>query len=134
MLERVAADVVSSTEALATEERPRLQSEQSLRLYGSVVVTTATLKVCTFSAATVSLADGHLPDADAGFVDVPFVRFRKQLSVHATPSPTDGRSGWESFARAKEHTVFVVNASHFENFLRQWTIHDGALRPLMQRG
>jgi hypothetical protein len=49
MLERVAAEVVAATEALAREEQSILVRQSDyLRVYFGVIVTTATLKVCSF--------------------------------------------------------------------------------------
>lgn len=61
-LERVAAELVSSTEALALEERDyRSDSQESMRLYFNVVATTASLHFVEFDRTALSLGDGALP-------------------------------------------------------------------------
>lgn len=130
MLERVGADLVASTEALAHEEGPQLEAQHwNLRMYASVLITTATLKVCRLSAASISLADGRL--SNASFTDAPVVRLRKQLSAGADSLADTPPASSDLLARAKEHTVFVVNALALESFLRSWTVHDASLRALM---
>lgn len=130
MLERVAADVVSATEAIALEEKDyQAQLKDVLRMYFSVVVTTAKLKVCTFAPEQVSLVDGKVFDAQ--FTEVPFVRFRKQLSTRPALVPLNVADGFETFVRAKEHTVFVVNVEALPLFLSNFEVDSSALRPFV---
>lgn len=111
MLERVAAQVVASTEALAQEEATVLgrQDYEQLRAYLNVVATTARLEVCKFDPATVDLDTGKIGQAQ--FEEVPYIRFRKQLSPRPQTSEGEGRWGLEAIASAKENTVLVVHAS-----------------------
>lgn len=126
MLERVAGEVVSATEAIAIEEKDyHAQRKDSLRMYFSVIVTTAKLQVCTFEPEKVSLANGKL--ADAVFKEVPYVRFRKQLTTRPATIPLNVVDGFYNFVRAKEHTVFVVNAEALPNFLAAFEVDDGSL-------
>lgn len=134
MLERVAGNVVSATEALAVEEQKLLTGREldALRMYVNVIVTTATLKICSFSPENISLHDGKV--SEPGFTEVPYVRFRKQLSVRTVRSIN--RKSLLSHvlgavAKAKEHTVFVVNSGAFEQFLKEWEVSNNSLRPLM---
>lgn len=127
MLERIAAELVSATEALAIEERDyQAQLGDALRMYFGVIVTTATLRVCTFSPDQVSLADGKV--TDAGYVEVPFVRFRKQLTTGPSALPLNVVDGVHSYARAKERTVFVVNAGALPNFLADFDVDNNSMR------
>ena len=130
MLERVAAELVSATEALAWEEKTFQQQEgDSLRMYFSVLVTTARLNVCVFNAETISLKEGKLPDAE--FREVPYIRFRKQLSTRV---PRIEITGWEAqrvLVKAKEHTVFVVNAEALLPFLSEFELDNGSLHPIL---
>ena len=127
MLERTAGILVRATEALAHEERDyRPQSQQTIRFYFSVVVTTAELKVARFDPNRISLSDGTLDQANA--VDVPFVRFRKQLLARQNAlTPEDYSSGMEP-AYARESTVFVVRADAFVRFLTEFEIPDSSIR------
>jgi hypothetical protein len=77
------------------------------------------------------MADGKLP-AGASFEPVRYVRFRKQLTTR--PSTFSNTSGWyepyRTLALAKERTVFVVNAEALEDFLSDFELDNGSLRPL----
>lgn len=127
MLERVASDIVSATEALALEEKDyQAQLKDSLRMYFSVIVTTAKLQVCSFEPGKVSLLDGKV--AETEFTEVPYIRFRKQLSTRPTSAHFNVVSGLHEFIRAKEHTVFVVNAQALTEFLTDFEVDESALR------
>lgn len=131
MLERVAADLLSATEALAWEEKGvEERRRDSLRMYFSVVATTAQLKVCVFDPDRITLNDGKLAGGD--FHEVPYVRFRKQLSTRI-PKIADSDWDWngrQAVAKAKEHTVFVVNAEALLGFLSDFDVDNGSLRKL----
>jgi len=126
LIERIAAEVISSTEALAWEEKdyhPELTDHVSF--YFSAIVTTAELKVCCFSPELISLKDGAIPEAD--FKPVPWVRFRKQLSSRLKAfTPQDYSSGNDP-TKEKEHTVFVLNAEALKDFLSAFDIDDASV-------
>lgn len=130
MLERIGAELVSATEGVAEEER-LLQSKHpdSLRMYFSIIVTTAKLSVCVFDGDTVSLADGTLSDAQ--FHEAPYVRFRKQLSTRVPNIDQADGDSTRLLAKAKEHTVFVVNSEHLLSFLSGFEVDDGTIRQLL---
>lgn len=116
-LERVASELVSSTEALAYEERNRpIESHDRTRLYLNVIVTTAVLQFASFSAGALSLDDGLL-SADTQFQEIPSVRVRKQFSMRALPLTEDDWFNSAAVDRKREDTVFVVSARHFVEFL-----------------
>lgn len=72
MLERIASDLVSATEAYAREEKPfQAAVGDALRMYFSVIVTTSSLKVCSFDPNQISLSDGKIDQSQ--FVEVPYV-------------------------------------------------------------
>lgn len=129
MLERTAGILVRATEALAHEERDyRPEKQPTIRFYFSVIVTTADLKMASFDPNRISLSDGTLEQADA--VDVPFVRFRKQVLARANAlTPEDYGNGSEP-AYARESTVFVVRADAFVQFLTEFEIPKSSLRLL----
>jgi hypothetical protein len=123
LLERIGAEVVDSTEAFAKEERDfRHESQQSIRMYASVIVTTAELKVAKFDPNGISLADGTI--SEATFEAVPFVRFRKQLGSKQL------KMGPEEFAKdvdlsnQRQDSVFVVRADRLLEFLNIFEIPD----------
>lgn len=127
MLERTAGILVQATEALAHEERDyRSEKLPTIRFYFSVIVTTADLKVARFDPARISLSDGTLDHAEV--VDVPFVRFRKQVLARTNAlTPEDYGSGLDP-AYARESTVFVCRADAFVQFLSEFEIPDSSLR------
>lgn len=117
MLERVAADVVASTEALAEEELTSIPfSYSNLRIYQNVIITTAELKVCEIEASKIGLATGEI-DSSSKVKSVPYVRFRKQLGAAATGNLDDFGGDTSRMVRARESTVFVVNAQNLSQFL-----------------
>jgi hypothetical protein len=123
MLERVAAELVSATEAIAWEEKP-LQPLRldALRVYFSVIVTTAALKICSFGPDQVSLKDGTI--SSSSFSDAFVVRFRKQLSTRGVDALRLPRG--QSPVSAKEHTVFVVNSESIVQFLSELEIDNNS--------
>jgi hypothetical protein len=132
MLERVAAELVSATEALAAEESPILSRRGlSLRMYAKVIVTTARLVMSRFDPRLVDLAVGEA--ADVEHVEIPWVRFSKQLSWEPAIQLANAEQSFAAIAAAKEKSVFVVNAGHLPEFLARWDVDNGSLRALSQR-
>lgn len=121
LIERTAAELVSSTEGIALEDKLLYSREnQELRIYYNVIVTTAQLKVCHIDPSSISLKDGTLTDAE--FEDVPYIRFRKQLNpIYEMP---DAHFRELDLIRAKENTVFVVNSQHLVKFLSEFEIDE----------
>ncbi|MBI3529442.1 MAG: hypothetical protein HY067_15930 [Betaproteobacteria bacterium] len=118
MLERIAASVVSSTEAIAQEEAYLLRKYDyaQLRVYVSVIATTAKLEVCKFDPKDVDLETGTIAHGD--FENVPYLRFRKQLShLPNLAQSVDWAAGFGSIGEAKENTVLVVEASALPKLL-----------------
>lgn len=130
-LERVAGTLISSTEAVALEERDyRHDDQESLRMYFNVVVTTASLKIASFDVGHLSLSDGTLQEAD--FQDVPFVRVRKQFSLRpARLTPADWLRHDDPDYR-RENTVIVVGAQHLNDFLQLFDIPSSSIRAFMR--
>lgn len=131
LLERVGGELILSTEALANERRDFRPSERltHIQVYTSVIVTTAALKVASFKPEDISLEDGTLPEGKAQFEDVPFLRFRKQLTAREQrlgPKDHENRHA----VRARENTVFVVNANALVQFLKCYELDDEPLRRL----
>lgn len=126
-LERVSGELISSTEALALEERDyRRENQDSMRMYFNVIVTTATLKFAAFDVTHLSVTDGTLQDA--AIQDVPFVRVRKQFSMRpANLTPTDWLRHDDPDYR-RENTVFVVQADRLNEFLQQFDIPNNSIR------
>lgn len=129
LLERVGAELVSATEALAAEDRDyRPDNAANVKIYLNAIVTTAELKLATFDPGRISLSDGTLAATEVE--SVPYVRLRKQLSTRPVAfSPTDYRNGL-NIAWHKEHTVFVVRADSLPLLLTDLEVDDQALRHL----
>lgn len=124
LIERTAAELVSSCEAFALEEkRLMLKDRDTFKVYFNVIVTTATLKTCTFSAKEISIKTGEIENAL--FEEVPFIRFRKQINPHYELPEIYAVAGDFDTASAKESTVFIVNSNHFDEFLSAFEIDDG---------
>jgi len=127
MLERIASILVSSTEGFATEEQrgmARVDGETSdvLRIYFSVIVTTAKLRVCAFDPQSISLSTAEI--TNPAYKEVPFLRFRKQLGSHREIPKISARhrARHRAIAAAKESTVFIVNSESFSDFLQRFDI------------
>jgi hypothetical protein len=117
MLERIAADVVTSTEAIAIEEE-NWGCYSDIRIYLNVIVTTAELKICEMDPSEINLNTGMIDEPI--FYDVPYVRFRKQLSPALPEIESDREHNIiRSLISRKENTVFIVNAPNFINFLQK---------------
>lgn len=119
MLEREASTLVLATEAFAHEEIPRFASRNiDRRVYFNVIITTARLHVGTFDPARISIKDGTL--TESSFIEVPYLRFRKQLTNGQDLSSAIATGRYREVSRAKENTIFVVNADHLTEFLAKF--------------
>lgn len=128
ILESLATDVLESIEGLAEEE---VNIEKSLgqpthtRLFiFPAIVTNAEIAVCRFDLANITITDGMLDTSHVEISTVPFIRFRKSL---ATDFPQGGFYYLEAANRARERTVFIVNAASLSEFLKNWNmepLHD----------
>jgi len=119
MLERVSSLLLRSIEVLANEEmNHQTQLQQKNSIYYPVVITNASLQVCHFNPSSVNIVTGRL-DA-ANFQEVPFVRFRKNLSsILVNHGP---QSDLQTANLENERTVFVINARHLANTIRELDI------------
>lgn len=115
MLERLAAIVLASVEALANDETayPQEVGWTGVRFYFPAIVTTARLFVCRADPSTIDLTLGELKDAV--FEEVPYIRFTKSLPTTLGSSMLPANV--PEAARESRRTVFVVNASHLTPFL-----------------
>jgi len=123
MLERVSNLLLASTEALAAQEI-ELGPHRSFgpaRVYFPVIVTNAILQVCSFDPSSIDLSTGHLPDA--AFQEVPFIRFRKPFSSAFSPQAVP--TTIEETNALADRTIFVANATHLPQILRDSTISKG---------
>ncbi len=121
LLERIAAELIEATEALALQEKRHAPADYDFyRLYIPVIVTTAELIISHFEPESVSLKDGCLPP-DSVFETVPYIRFRKSLATNLASSL--GRDIQEMHEMT-ERTVFIINAQRVQDFLRVLDIRE----------
>lgn len=121
MLERIASELIDSTEALAFEEHSIHKDDtEFLRIYFNVIVTTAELKICKFEPSDIDVSTGEI--SNTKFEIVPWMRFVKSFTSRPVTSSTANTIS-ES-AKANERTVFVVNADKFVEFLSEWDLGD----------
>ncbi|VXB72202.1 conserved hypothetical protein [Luteimonas sp. 9C] len=133
LLERLAHEVVTATEAVANEEYPHTVSRSyGFRCYVSVIVTTAQLSASAIDAADISLANGEASSQQ--ITEVPWIRFRKQLSNEFAVAPEDLDWSFDDISRSKEKVTFVVNSNHLVTFLDKWSLFNDSLLPLMRGG
>ena len=123
ILESLAIDVLESIEGLAEEEISVEKSSgqpihQRLFIFPAIV-TNAEIAVCRFNSSLVNISDGTLDPTNAEITSVPFIRFRKSL---ATGFPQGVFGSLSRANRARERSVFVVNASSLAEFLTGWNI------------
>jgi hypothetical protein len=126
MIERTASELVLATEALARQEwLGWKKSNRGFRHYVSAIITTADLKVGKIDSSTISLSDGK---ADAiEWHDVPFLKFRKQLTTH-DEFDFDPQSLWnEEYGSELERCVYVVNARSISKFLTEYRLNSNQL-------
>lgn len=125
ILEHTASELIEATEAFAIQEYSihRNRKHGLVALYFPLIVTTATLKVCTFDPHNVSMETGEIANtASTAFTTVPAIRFRKSLSVK-----DNHRASIDNISdaiQAREMTVFVVNAANLLEVLKDWEIID----------
>lgn len=118
MLERTSAELVEATEAFAKEECTiNKPSSQFLRVYFSVIITTAEIKICNFDPDEINIGTGEI--TNSSFETVPFVRFRKSLT---TQHDTSGHRSLKDVIRAQERTIIVINANEVVNVLSKWDL------------
>jgi hypothetical protein len=126
MLERIGGELVSATEAFASEQRNFRPQGDSIRFYFNVIVTTATLKIAAFDPTNISLAGGEIQNAS--ITDVPYLRFRKQLSARGSLPTVEQYVNHHDLAYAQEQTIFVVHAEALHDFLVQFEVPDDVVR------
>lgn len=122
ILESLAAEVLESIEGLAEEELKiqRQVSSRTLSFIFPAIVTNAELAVCRLDPAKINIADGTLDKGNVEITTVPFIRFRKSLATHL---PEGKFYDLKQANKARERTVFVVNASSLPEFLKEWKMN-----------
>jgi len=113
MLERIGGNLIRSVEALAGEELKTLAhlGTKKAIVFVPIIITTAELKVCRMSPATISLAKGTLDDPQ--FETVPFIRFRKSLVTWSDCTATSLSQSNQN----NQRTVFIINATSLSEAL-----------------
>jgi hypothetical protein len=133
ILEALCGDVLESVEGLAQEEVSIQKSQPTgrlLRFIFPAIVTNAKIAVCQFKSSDVSLADGTLDLSNVKLDTVPFIRFRKSL---ATTFPEGTFFHLKEAHRARERTVFIINAEGLPDFLKDFRMKEPPLGFAIQR-
>lgn len=131
MVERIAHEVVTSTEAVAREEYPHTVSRNyGFRCYTGIIVTTARLSISAIDDNEVTLQNGEATNQK--ITEVPWVKFRKQLSNDFAVAPEGIEWSFDGISKAKEKVTFVINSNHLVTFLDKWSLFSEDLRPLMR--
>jgi hypothetical protein len=121
LLENLASELTSATEAFAVEELPFFKGIPMAMCYFPVIITTAELYVCKYDPSDIEIKTGEIKNPI--FEPVPFVRFRKSLTTSPTRFATERNIARpEDLAEAKERTVFILNASSMKAILADWEI------------
>ncbi len=121
MLERVAAELIEASEALAKEEYRLFEDRHDfIRIYINIIVTTAEITTCRLSPESVSVDTGIANDTE--FSTVPYLRFRKSLSTKSVEELNLSEMDYYNLIRAKENTIFIVNSNHMIDFLNKFEI------------
>jgi hypothetical protein len=107
LLERLSSLLLRSLESLANEELTLAKQERTIHLYIPVIVTNATLYACHFNTSDISIESGKLPESN--FEEVPFMRFRKNLSSTVKSTISFARNLGE-INRENERTVLIINS------------------------
>lgn len=118
VLERLARNVLSSTEALALEQMDlrRFSITDRLGLLIPAIVTAAELKVCKVDLKDIRLSDGTIDSPE--FKTVPWIRFRKSLSISIAEGP--GLTELRDISEKKVRSIFVINSLHLSDFLKNF--------------
>lgn len=106
-------------ESLAAEVLESIMPNHVRLFIFPAIVTNAEIAVCRFDPARIKINDGTLDAGDVEISTVPFIRFRKSL---ATGFPKGTFFYLEAANKARERTVFIVNAASLPEFLKNWKI------------
>lgn len=124
ILESLAAEVLESVEGLAEEEvnvrRSSNQRAWNTLLIFPAIVTNAEIAVCHLDPANIKITDGTLDPEEVKIEIVPFIRFRKTLATSLPPNPF---FDLKAANKARERTVFIVNAASLLKFLKYWDVY-----------
>ena len=124
LLEKTASELTHAAECLAKEELAfsAIKEFPHEKIYMPVIVTNATLTVCSFAPNNVNISTGELSLENAEFETVPFIRFQKGLetSILGTNIQLGRQQDLElrDINAEKERTVFVVNSENLLDFLK----------------
>lgn len=126
LLENLASELVSATEACAVEEYPFYEDIPMSMSYFPVIITTAELYIGEINLSDIGIETGEIKNP--AFKPVPFVRFRKSLTTDPPRFAFKKEIRLpEELAEARQRTIFVLNASHIKEVLGRWEISGGRI-------
>lgn len=121
-VESICAELLASVRGLVSEEM-KLDHLNKMTtftgFYVPVIVTNVSLKACVFHPGAITLDTGVIPREQCTIEEVPYIRFRKSLT---TEFPYAHLSDIRTLNKARERTVFIVNAGHLVEFLTECRI------------
>ncbi len=116
MLEKYASLITRATEALSIQEVESTSREVGRAIvYIPVIVTNAKLFICVVNPSFIGLENGKLESAE--IVEIPFIRFRKNLSKLIQPRKYEGDLQEENIEN--DRTVFVINSTKLTEYLKK---------------
>lgn len=130
LLEKTASELTHATECLAKEELVFSTKRDYFhqKIYMPIIVTNATLKVCSFVPQAVNISTGELSLEDAEFETVPYIRFQKGLETNILSSYAQigiqQQLELKDINSEKERTVFVVNSNYLYEFLKDCNLNN----------
>lgn len=117
-LEKIASGLVYSTEAIAEQWgkiKPDVMPEWFV--YVPVIVTSATLVASRYDPNQIDANTGKITEGTS-HEEVPYIRFTKSLTTHWRNNP----NSIQDAIRKAQRTVFIVNSTHFDDFLTDFDI------------
>ncbi len=121
LLENLASELISATEAFAGEEFPFFKEMPTSMAYFPVIITTAELYICEINLSDLEIESGEIKDPI--FKQVPCVRFRKSLTTAPPIFFLKKKIRFsEELAEARQRTLFILNASYVGQTLGNWEI------------
>ncbi len=132
MLERIADELLTATEAIGIEEvnfvAPASADWRTVLFYIPVIITNAVLYIAELKPANMSMETGRLSAEDCTFSPTPVVRFRKGMYTHfpCASTPKISREALRSLNQVRQRSVLVLNSASLIDTLRRFKFPQSA--------
>ncbi|MCJ7772377.1 MAG: hypothetical protein MUP22_04490 [Desulfobacterales bacterium] len=120
LLERIAGSLLQSVDCLAEEDieyTEKMKTEYK-GVYIPAIITNAKLYICEVDPGEISIKEGEL--ITPNFVEVPMIRFKKNLSLQEPPNAK--ANNLIEASKERERTVLVINSESLINILSSYNI------------